>query len=123
MILLQRAYLIVCDGDGAFKSHFFKDFCVEHRIRLFEHTPRSADLNPIENLWNVGNESIADYVFEHKKWRDGVQRNAKNMSDFTKIVLKFIRRAATNKYVSSLIQSMPGRVKEVIKKNGWKIKK
>ena len=76
---------------------------------------------PIENIWNRGEDHIDDLALAELKWRNGAKRNAANYTAWAKVVKKGIRKVKRSQY-GKVINSMPGRLVELIAKKGWRIK-
>ena len=53
---------IILDQDGYHKSEEVKKFATENGIILHYLPPYSSDLNPIEQLWKVMNETARNNV-------------------------------------------------------------
>jgi hypothetical protein len=87
-----RRWLIQVDGDGAFKSDLFADFCEEYGLDRYPHPSKSPDLALIENAWNMGEDGITDLALAHRKWRDGAERVKANYEAWRKLVKKGIRK-------------------------------
>jgi len=117
----ERTWTIMVDGDGAFKSDLFKEFCQDNGIEIYDHPSKSPDLAPIENAWNVGEEKIADLALKERKWRNGAARNAANYAAWEKLVLTGIRKVGRSFY-GKLIDGMPARVQRMVDNDGWRIK-
>ena len=115
-----QEYLVMVDGDGAFRSDEFKAFAAKNQIRLFPWVASSPDLAPIENLWNERKEVLQDVTFESRKWRDGVKRNNANTDAWAQLMLSVYRKARPA-YISSLIDCMPSRMRKCIERKGARI--
>ena len=120
----KKKFLIQIDGDGAFTSFQFLEFCKENGLEIYPHPSRSPDIAPIENVWNEAERRCSEAAFESRFWRKGALRNQKNLDKWAVLLKKQIRATAASKnFVMKLINSMPDRIDKVIDLKGWKIPK
>ena len=77
-----------------------KDFLSKNKVKVLDWPWNSPDLNPIENLWKVVKDKVADRQ----------PSNAKALEDAEKEI--------SVEYCQSLISSMPRRIQEVIRNRG-----
>lgn len=99
------------DGDGKHTSNLAWNWCDNHGIGLLGPWPsQSPDLNPIEHLWNLLKRRIEKQEERakgvHELWDKAAE-------EWEKITVEECRR---------LIESMPRRLKEVIRKKGGNTK-
>ena len=80
------------------------------KFKVLEWPSSSPDLSPIENLWSIIKSELRRY-----------QRKPKNLDELWER-LKDEWKQLPEKTLLSLAQSMPKRVDEVIKREGWTIK-
>ncbi|KUF94457.1 Mismatch repair endonuclease PMS2 [Phytophthora nicotianae] len=80
----------------------FMDFLQEQDVYVLELTPRSSDLDPIENLWSI----LTRRVYSNGRQVNNVAELRAAIEDAWKISIPNIIR--------SLIDSMPRRCQEVI---------
>ena len=84
------------------------------RANMHVIPPRSPDLNPIENLFNMARKQINAEVKEknisNETWTDFVSRETRNIWSVPK------------DHIDKTIASMPVRVKNVIKNKGYRTK-
>ena len=110
----RKGKLFLQDGDPSQNSRLAIDAMDTVGCRLFKIPPRSPDLNPIENVFHLIGKRI------HK------QALAKNITKET--YLEFSKRSKANvlafsaDIIDRTIESMPRRVKEVIKVKGRRTK-
>ena len=79
------------------------------RFKVLEWPSNSPDLSPIENLWSIVKSEVKSYKTRPKNLDELFQR---------------VKSAWDNlpaKTLLKLAQSMPKRVDDVIKKEGWTI--
>ena len=96
------------DNEPKHTSKVVENWFKEQKIKKLKWPPQSPDLNPIENLWEIVNGRInrgecnsINALFDHvKKAWDSINIDT----------------------IDKLINSMPNRLKEVIKNNGYATK-
>ena len=96
------------DNDPKHRSKKASDWFQKARYRLMEWPSQSADLNPIEHLWEVLDRAV----------RKTKPRNLNHKFE----ILKQAWERIDTKVLDKLIQSMPRRMKAVIDSNGWPTK-
>ena len=120
---------IVCDGDGAFKSTAFEQYCEEVGIIKVPHPASSPELNPEENVWSEGGRIIEAAVFETPKWRKGVPGTGKQIKQadkdaWDKFVKEQYRKVSVRFVLNSTSQrEMEERISQVIAWNGERLPK
>ncbi|GMF55550.1 unnamed protein product [Phytophthora fragariaefolia] len=108
------AFMLPCGTDFMFqqngasihRSKRTQEFLVEQEVRVLPWPARSPDLNPIENLWSIMNRHV-----------DANGRQFSSVSELT-VALYEAWYAIDMSVLQSLIESMPRRCKECIKKHG-----
>lgn len=102
----QGAAYVVEDGASVHTAKVTQKWCTEHQIQALSHPAQSPDLNPIENVW-----SLLKYKVNKRYPRPKTIFEAENalFEEWEKI---------DQIYINKLIESMPNRVKDVIKNNG-----
>lgn len=101
-------FLYQQDNASIHTSSTSVEFFAEHGVSVLDWPARSPDLNPIENVWAI----MSREVYQNGKQYDSV-------STLTKAVIeawKNIQQVT----LTTLIESMPRRCIEVIKKQGNK---
>jgi transposase len=93
------------DNDPKHTSRVSKEWFVQKRVRLLQWPPQSPDLNPIETLWNDVQSAIK-------------MRKPRNLSELETVV-KGAWSEITVQRCCNLIDSMPRRLAEVFKNNGY----
>ena len=120
---------IVCDGDGAFKSTSFEQYCEEVGIIKVPHPASSPELNPEENVWSEGDRIVEAAVMEVPKWRKGVKGTGKEIKQSDKdawdtFVKEQYRKVSTRFVFNCTSQKeMEERISQVIAWNGERIPK
>lgn len=99
------------DNAAIHVSRESKAWFAANDIELLDWPPCSPDLNPIENLWGI----LARAVY-----KDG--RQFENLRQLEECV-KTAWRQIPQQTIDALINSMPGRVFEVIRRNGMQLDK
>ncbi len=90
------------------KAQIISDWFVEHNIEftLLKWPPQSPDLNPIEHLWDVVEREI--HIM------DVQPTNLKQLRD----AIMSIRTKISEECFQRLVESMPRRIKAVLKAKG-----
>lgn len=76
----------------------------KNKIKLFEWSPQSPDLNPVEHLWTYVKKRIHT-------------RNCNSISELKKMVFDKWEKISPS-ICKQLVHSLPKRIAEVIKYNG-----
>jgi transposase len=95
------------DNDSKHTSTKTKKFLKKTKISVLEWPSCSPDLNPIENLWKILKERVS-------------KRQSKNENEFANNIVDEWNKIDMN-ILKSLINSMPNRIREVIKNKGGAI--
>lgn len=96
------------DNDPKHKSKHVSDFMKLMKIELLEWPSQSADLNPIEHLWEELDRRVRC-------------RNYSNKDDLYEALCNEWSRIPTDR-LQKLVDSMPARCEAVIKANGYATK-
>jgi transposase len=94
------------DNDPKHTAKKVKNYLSNQQFNVLEWPSQSPDLNPIENMWG--------YI--KAKIRDRTDR-ASSLHDVFRIVKEEWQAIPLN-YINTLIESMPSRIKKVIKSHG-----
>lgn len=96
------------DNDPKHTSKVVENWIKEQKIKKLQWPPQSPDLNPIENLWEIVNSRI--------------NREECNSTNALFYQVKKAWDSINMDTIDKLINSMPNRLKEVIKNNGYSTK-
>lgn len=105
------------DGSGIFQqdlaachtSHKVKNFMAKNKLKVLEWPGNSPDLNPIENLWSV------------IKNRLGKMDCTTKTKLIEAIIHVWYRDPEIQENCQNLVDSMPNRIREVLKNKGGHI--
>ena len=92
------------DNDPKHKSKLVQSYLKRKSVSILDWPSQSLDLNPIENLWAE--------LDRRTKFR-----RVTNGNDLFKAISEEWKQIDNN-YLQNLVNSMPKRIKEVLKKNG-----
>ena len=102
---VHNCNIFMQDGAPCHRSKIVSEFLKEKKIKVLDWPNNSLDLNPIENLWEVLKNKVADKQ----------PSSAKDLEDAIKEVWICELSPA---YCRTLVESMPRRLEMVIKNNG-----
>uniref|UniRef100_A0A3B5QJL5 Tc1-like transposase DDE domain-containing protein n=1 Tax=Xiphophorus maculatus TaxID=8083 RepID=A0A3B5QJL5_XIPMA len=101
----DEQWLFQHDGTPCHKAKVISNWLREQNIEILGPWPgNSPDLNPIENLWSIIKRRV-----DKRKPRNSDKMQALIVQEWT---------AISQDLVQKLIESMPGRIAEVLKKRG-----
>lgn len=84
-------------------------FAMHEEINVIPWPARSADLNPIENLWGL----------MVRNWSDDANRNVRNVDHLTRNVTAVWDRLRGRDYCENLVNSMHERLQKCLQSNGF----
>lgn len=116
----DRRFLVMTDGDGAFRSKLFEQYCEEAGIDLVDFPPYSGDIAPMENVWAEGDRRLLLKVGENKKWRSGVKVNKRNLKDWDTIVHKTFRQIPSPFYTNT-VNGLDARIADMVSRKGGRV--
>jgi len=100
----NKNYIFQHDNDSKHTANKTCQFLKDNNIKTLKWPAYSPDLNPIENIWGILKRNVR-------------KRIPKDKNNFIKIINE--EWDALNKNITkSLIDSMPNRIREVIKNKG-----
>ena len=102
------------DGAPIHTAYKVRDWFLEHGIPVTDWPPYSPDLNPIEHVWRKLKELVLEM---HPEISDIT--GEENIREALGKALQEAWDAIPKEYFDRLIESMPARVKAVIKAKGW----
>jgi hypothetical protein len=109
-IPLPQTVTIMQDGDRGQNGIEARAACLQRHVQIFPGWPaRSAELNPIENLWH--------YTQERLKKTHPVRETREEYIARIQATL----RSTPVSYIRSLVRSMPKRMRECYNNNGGRI--
>lgn len=94
------------DGDPKHTAKIVKEWFSQQTFKLMEWPAQSPDLNPIENLWSILKKRLGKY-----------KRAPENMDELWRRV-QFEWGQIPDNFIQNLVESMPKRMKGVIKNKG-----
>ena len=102
---IHKCTIFMQDGAPCHQSKVATDFLKKNKISLLEWPGNSPDLNPIENLWTIMKDKVADKQ----------PSSAQNLKQAIKDVWV---TDITQEYCEFLVSSMPRRIQAVIDSKG-----
>lgn len=97
------------DNDPKHTAHIIRNFIRDEEIPMLENWPgQSPDLNPIENLWSILNQRIAD-------------RRCRSLDELFEVIKTGWEQLPVE-LLTTLADSMPHRIEAVIKNHGYPTK-
>lgn len=107
-IIYPNGFKMVHDNSPIHTSRVVREWIGrQQNVQLLPHPPRSPDLNPIENLWGVAQRQIENLYQAPPRDRNELWTRVENA--WEDISVQFCQNS---------IQSMPGRLQEVIDRQG-----
>lgn len=94
------------DNASIHASNSTRRWLADRNIPVFQHPPRSPDLNPIENVWGI----LARRVYANNK-------QYRNVAELKKAI-QAEWDGLEQEHIDSLVESMQNRVFEVIQRGG-----
>ena len=104
-IKFVKEFVFMHDNDPKHTSGLIKDWLKEKKIQTLPWASFSPDLNPIEHLW----DELERRVKKHQP------KNAQQLKDLLQDEWKNIEHSVLEK----LVDSVPSRLRECIKANGY----
>jgi transposase len=101
---VPKQWILQQDNDPKHTSLVARRWLDEHNIKRLDWPANSPDLNPIENVWALLKDRVAN-------------RRPGNLDELEQTI-KQEWNALTRDYAFSLISSMPSRLKQVIERDG-----
>ncbi|KAL1497932.1 hypothetical protein ABEB36_008812 [Hypothenemus hampei] len=105
---IEETFYFYQDNDPKHKAQKVRSWLLYNCPKVIETPPQSPDLNVIENLWSQLKVAIRNHTISNKE-----QLKTVLMEEWAKI---------TPEYCEKLVQSMPNRLKEVIRNKGFPTK-
>lgn len=108
--LTSRSFTFMQDGAPCHTAKSIKSYLKLKNIPLLEWPGNSPDLNPIENVWSLLKQEVNKFEIT----------NRATLKE--KIISEWKNNLKIKKMIKSCIESMPRRIKEVIKAKGGNTK-
>ena len=102
---VHNCQIFMQDGAPCHRSKVAKNFLDSNNINLLEWPGNSPDLNSIENLWTKMKNKV-------------LEKQPLSGAELVKAMKEVWVKEISKKYCQSLIESMPRRIKAVIKNRG-----
>lgn len=102
------------DNASVHTAKVVKAYLKSSKINVLDWPALSPDLNPIENVWS----QMQKKVYERMRLGSLI----KNKEDLLSLVKRCFFEVCNPKYLSSLYNSMPKRIRAVIDQNGQRTK-
>jgi transposase len=96
------------DGAPCHRSKVVKQCCSSIGLKQLEWPGQSPDCNPIENLWSVLKKKVRE-------------RHPQTVSDLKNAIIDVWHNEISLEYCQQLVESMPRRLRSVIKNHGFPI--
>ena len=105
---LRRSFIFQQDNDPEHTCNLVKKFINQSKINVLEWPPQSPDLNPIEHLWDEMDRKV--------------KKSQRTSMKVFKNALKQTWDEIDSATLQNLVNSIPKRLKEVIKNRGYATK-
>lgn len=101
---MGRNYIFMHDNDPKHKSKLVTEYLLEKGVNVLDHPAQSPDLNVIEHLWDdIGRKLL--------------EKDVRNKTDLRREICA-VWETVSSDVTKKLVESMPRRLKEVIKHKG-----
>ncbi len=97
------------DGAPCHRSKIVTDFLKKKDIKKLDWPGNNPDLNPIENLWTVLKDKVAE-------------KQPTSIDNFKSAIAEVWVKEITQEYCQNLVHSMPRQIKAVIANKGGNTK-
>ena len=110
----RKKMIFMQDNASVHTAKVVKAYLKSSKINVLDWPALSPDLNPIENVWS----QMQKKVYERMRLGSLI----KNKEDLLSLVKRCFFEVCNPKYLSSLYNSMPKRIRAVIDQNGQRTK-
>lgn len=104
MVFDNPEFIFQDDNDPKHRSNYTTHWKKSYNIKCLDWPSNSPDLNPIENVWHILKSHISKLELNTK-------------AEFIENIRNELNNINTN-IIKHLIDSMPNRIRDVIKNNG-----
>lgn len=105
-LTIHETELFMQDNAPCHTARSIKSWLVSEQIQTILWPPNSPDINPIENLWEILKQRVAD-------------ERSTNISDLKNTIRRVWTTDISEELCKSLCLSMPKRIREVVKNKGY----
>ena len=102
---VRRCNIFMQDGAPCHRSKLVTNFLKKKKVKVLDWPGNSPDLNPIENLWTVMKNKIAE-------------KQLSSLPDLCRAIKEVWVKEISMEYCANLVNSMPQRLAAVIQNNG-----
>ena len=102
---VHRCNIFMQDGAPYHRSKLVTIFLKKKKVKVLDWSKNSPDLNPIENLWAVIKDKVAE-------------KQPSSLSDLCRAIKEVWMKKISKEYCANLVNSMPRRLAAVIQNNG-----
>ena len=102
---VHRCNIFMQDGAPCHRSKLVKNFLKKKKVKVLDWPGNSPDLNPIENLWTIMEDKIAE-------------KQPSSLPDLCRTIKEVWVKEISKEYCANLVNSMPRRLAAVIQNNG-----
>ena len=102
---VHRCNIFMQDGAPCHRSKLVKNFLKKKKVKVLDWPGNSPDLNPIENLWTIMEDKVAE-------------KQPSSLPDLCWTIKEVWVKEISKEYCANLVNSMPRRLAAVIQNNG-----
>ena len=102
---VHRCNILMQDGAPCHRSKLVTNFLKKKKVKVLDSPGNSPDLNPIENLWTVMKDKVAE-------------KQLSSLPNLCRAMKEVWVKEISKEYCANLVNSMPRRLAAVIQNNG-----